>query len=85
MLASPRATRRTLPGDKGLILSLAPPLATADHSACCGCVGSGPTALLVLAMVKKHAVHSQIPPGGQVLHGAKASNLQEQLHTVDWE
>lgn len=34
---------------------------------------------------KTHAVHSQIPPGGQVLNGAKASHLQEQLDPVDWE
>ena len=50
---------------------------------CCGCVGRGP--LLVAGVGKTHTLHSQIPPGGQVLNGAQASNLQEQLHPVDWE
>lgn len=52
---------------------------------CCGCGGREAAAPSVSDVVRKHALHSQIPPGGQVFHGAKTSNLQEQLHPVDWE
>ena len=51
-----------------------------------GAEEKGPGAFIRASdVVKKHALYSQIPPGGQVLNGAQAGNLQEQLHPVDCE
>lgn len=44
--------------------------------------GSGAT-IRVSALRQRHAVHSQVPSGGQVLHRAQAGDLQEQLHPID--